>query len=97
MSRVRFRESGGNSFFGQYAYERVVARDHFLVKLGTLVPCERFTASLVAYYKGGAEYGPPPYEPTPPAEDAAGELPLQPFGATGAGSMGAGRNMFRGP
>lgn len=63
MSRRRFRQTGQGSFYGDHVYERVVPKDHFLVQLKALVPWERFTQRLIAYYKGQAEYGPPPYDP----------------------------------
>jgi len=63
MSRIRYRASRKDSFFGQFSYEQVVPKDHFLVRLKDLIPWERFSKKLVRYYKGGGEYGPPPYEP----------------------------------
>ncbi len=63
MSRIRYRASRKDSFFGQFLYEQVVPKDHFLVRLKDLIPWERFSKKLVRYYKGGGEYGPPPYEP----------------------------------
>ena len=41
----------------------MVPPDHFLRKLDEVVDWRPFTKKLVRYYKGGAEYGPPPYEP----------------------------------
>ena len=63
MARERFREVGKGSFFGELVYDRVVPRDHFLRKLDEAVDWRPFTKKLLRYYKGGAEYGPPPYEP----------------------------------
>lgn len=63
MSQERFRETGKGSFFGEIVYQRVVPQDHFLRRLNEVIPWRKFTAKLVRYYKGGAEYGPPPYEP----------------------------------
>jgi IS5 family transposase len=64
MARERFREVGKGSFFGDIVYDRVVPREHFLRKLNEVVDWRPFTQKLVRYYKGGAEYGPPPYEPS---------------------------------
>jgi IS5 family transposase len=54
---------GKGSFFGQMVYERVVPKDHFLRKLDEVVDWGRWSRKLASYYKGGAEYGPTPYEP----------------------------------
>lgn len=64
MARERFRDTGKDSFFGDLVYDRVVPGDHFLRRLNAAVDWRPFTQKLVRYYKGGAEYGPPPYEPT---------------------------------
>lgn len=64
MPQERFRETGKGSFYGDIVYDRVVPQDHFLRKLNEVVDWRPFTKKLVRYYKGGAEYGPPPYEPT---------------------------------
>ena len=63
MAAERFRETGKDSFFGDLVYNRVVPENHFLRKLNEVVDWRPFTKKLVRYYKGGAEYGPPPYEP----------------------------------
>jgi len=64
MARERFRETGEASFFGPLVYDQVVPQEHFLRKLNEAVDWRPFTKKLVGYYKGGAEYGSPPYEPT---------------------------------
>lgn len=64
MAHERFRETGKDSFFGDLVYDRVVPQDHFLRKLNQAVDWHPFTKKLLRYYKGGAEYGPPPYAPT---------------------------------
>ena len=38
-------------------------KNHFLRKLDQMVDWGRLTEKLAPYYKGGAEYGPGPYEP----------------------------------
>ena len=64
MARERFRETGKGSFFGDLVYEQVVPGEHFLRKLNEAVDWGPFTQKLLRYYKGGAQYGPPPYQPT---------------------------------
>ena len=49
--------------FGEFVYEQVLPKDHFLVQLRAIVPWERFTDKLVKCYKGGARLGRPPYDP----------------------------------
>lgn len=63
MGQERFRETGKGSFFGDIVYDRVVPQDHFLRRLNEVVDWRPFTQKLLRYYKGGGEYGPPPYEP----------------------------------
>jgi IS5 family transposase len=63
MAKRRFKNVGMGSFFGQYVYERVVPRDHFLVKLNQLFKWEEFVDVLLPAYKGLAETGRPPYSP----------------------------------
>jgi IS5 family transposase len=63
MSKKRFRPRGGGSFFGELIYERAVSQDNFLRKLSEVVDWEPLMKKLAPYYKGGAEYGPPPYDP----------------------------------
>jgi len=64
MAKERFRDKGKGSFFGDIVYERIVPKEHFLRKLNEVVEWRPFTQKLVRYYKGGGEYGPPPYEPS---------------------------------
>jgi IS5 family transposase len=63
MAEKRFKELGMDSFFGHLVYERVVPRDHFLVKLKEVIDWESFTEVLLPAYKGLAEEGRPPYPP----------------------------------
>ena len=63
MGRQRFKPNRSDSFFGEFVYEQVVPKDHFLVKLKEMVPWQRFTDKLVKYYKGKARLGRPPYDP----------------------------------
>lgn len=61
----RFQDTGGGSFFGAMAYERVLGRhrNHFLVILNDLIDWEGVSASLLPLYKGQGTRGRPPYEP----------------------------------
>ena len=63
MSQVRFRADTTNSFFGNFLYETVVPKTHFLYRLRHEIPWGTITAPLIGAYKGGAEYGPTPYHP----------------------------------
>lgn len=63
MAKRRFKNVGAGSFFGQFLYERVVPRDHFLVKLNQLIDWDPFVELLLPAYKGLAETGRPPYLP----------------------------------
>ncbi len=63
MSKVRFKELGGGSFFGDYLFERTVPEDHFLRRLDEVVEWEVFVVSLVQLYLGGARRGRAPYNP----------------------------------
>lgn len=63
MGQERFKRLGKDSFFGKMVYDRVIPRDHFLMRLDEVIPWQRFTDKLVKYYRGGAKEGRPPYDP----------------------------------
>ena len=63
MGKERFKRDSSDSFYGNFLYEQVVPKDHFLVKLKEIIPWQRFTYKLVKYYKGKAKEGRPPYDP----------------------------------
>lgn len=63
MPQPRFRETGEGSFFGSLVYDRVVPPDHFLRKLHGLLDWHTLTRPWLDSYKGGAEYGRPPFDP----------------------------------
>jgi len=63
MSKVRFRSDTNNSFFGNFLYDQVVPKTHFLYRLRQEIPWGSVVAPLLTAYKGGAEYGPTPYHP----------------------------------
>jgi len=60
---ARFRETGQGSFWGDYVYEQVVPKNHFLRQLAELIDWDRLTEGLVDHYKGGAEYVSVPCHP----------------------------------
>lgn len=60
---VRFKKTGKESFFGEFLYEQVVPKEHFLRQLETLIRWERFTERLLRWYQGKARRGRPPYDP----------------------------------
>ena len=64
MARKRYKQQGTGSFFGEYLYERTVPDSHFLRRLKRLVDWEVFTEKLVQLYRGKAEVGRPPYNPS---------------------------------
>jgi len=63
MEKEHFVETGRDSFFGDYLYDQIVPKDHFLRKLKQQIPWERFTRRLIKLYKGGGIYGRPPFDP----------------------------------
>ena len=63
MGKVRFKELGTGSFFGNMVYSRIVPRDHFLVKLAQLIDWDAFVPILLSAYKGLGKRGRPAYSP----------------------------------
>ena len=63
MAKVRCKRTDEDSFFGNFLYERVIPKDHFMVKLKELVDWPRYTKQLIKYYKGKGELGQAPYDP----------------------------------
>ena len=63
MARKRFKKHDMGSFYGNFIYDRVVPRDHFLRRLEEIVPWEHFTDLLMEFYRGAGQYGRPPYNP----------------------------------
>ena len=59
----RFRQTMKGSFFGDFVYDQVVPKDHFLMQLDKIIDWAPFTTMLVKYYKGQAERGEVPYDP----------------------------------
>jgi len=63
MARVRFKKDTTDSFFGHFLYGQVLPNGHFLVRLKNEIPWQKLSKKLIDAYKGGGEYGPPPYPP----------------------------------
>lgn len=63
MPKKRFINTREQSFFGNYVYDLVIPKNHFLVLLNQHIPWERFTGRLLELYAGRAEYGRPPFNP----------------------------------
>lgn len=63
MAKAKFVETGENSFFGTYIYDQIVPQDHFFRKLNEIIDWGAFTKKLLKLYRGGAEYGRPPFDP----------------------------------
>jgi hypothetical protein len=63
MSQPRLQETGQDSFYGDYLYERIVPQDHFLRKLRELVPWQRYAYRLLEHYRGKGMRGRPPIDP----------------------------------
>lgn len=65
MAKVRFKKDATDSFFGHFLYEQVLPKNHFLVRLKKEIPWKEMSRKLrlIEAYKGGGEYGPPPYPP----------------------------------
>lgn len=64
MAKKRYVNTRDQSFFGNYIYDQVVPENHFLRLLNQLIDWDRFTERLIELYRGGGEYGRPPFNPT---------------------------------
>lgn len=64
MAKKRYVNTREQSFFGDYLYDQVVPEDHFLRLLNQLIDWDCFTDRIIELYKGGGEYGRPPFNPT---------------------------------
>lgn len=60
---INLKPTSINSFHGSFLYNQVVDSEHFFVKLAAAIDWSTFTKKLMKLYKGGGEYGPPPYDP----------------------------------
>lgn len=63
MAKIRYKETTLDSFYGNFLYDQVIPKGHFLVKLKEVIDWQRFTKKLLKYYKGKGEIGQAPYEP----------------------------------
>jgi IS5 family transposase len=63
LSEPRYHDTRKDSFYGDFLYDRIVPRGHFLRQADAVVPWDEYGAQLLHYYKGGAEYGRPPWNP----------------------------------
>ena len=63
MEQKRIVETGRSSLFGDYLYDQVVPRDHFLRRMKQGIDWERFTRKLIRLYKGEGMVGRPPFDP----------------------------------
>jgi len=63
MEKARFKDTGSDTFFGDYLYDQVVPQDHFLRKLRAVVDWGYFTKRLIKLYKGQGVVGRPPFDP----------------------------------
>jgi IS5 family transposase len=61
---VRFKKNTTDSFFGHFLYEQIISKDHFLVKAKQIIDWDRFTNKCLRWYKGSAEVGRAPYDPS---------------------------------
>lgn len=64
MVKKRYLNTQDQSFFGNYIYDQVVPKDHFLRVLNILIDWERFTGRLIELYRGSGESGRPPFNPS---------------------------------
>ena len=64
VTKRRFIDTRKQSFFGNYIYDQVIPKDHFLRLLNEIIDWDRFTDEMVELYGGGAEFGRPPFDPS---------------------------------
>ena len=63
MADTHYRDTGKDSFWGGYFYDRVVPQDHFLRALKSLFRWDRLGERLIGLYEGKGVVGRPPYDP----------------------------------
>ena len=63
METPRYQKTDKQSFFGEYLYDQIVPKDHFLRKLRELIDWDYFTHKMIKVYKGQGLVGRPPFEP----------------------------------
>lgn len=60
----RFKAHTDNSFFGNFLYDQIIPKDHFLRKAKEVIDWQRFTDRILIWYQGNGVVGRPPYEPS---------------------------------
>lgn len=60
----RFKAHTDNSFFGNFLYETIIPKNHFLRKAKEVIDWNRFTRKILVWYQGEGKFGRPPYEPS---------------------------------
>lgn len=63
MAALRFADSGLDTFYGDFFYDGLIPKDDFYRQLAAVIPWDTFAERLLAFYKGGAQFGRPPYHP----------------------------------
>lgn len=63
MEQERYIGTGRQSFYGEYLYDQIVPKNHFMRKLREVVDWGYFTKRLIKIYKGQGVVGRPPFEP----------------------------------
>ena len=63
MERPRYKETGKETFFGNFIYDRVVPKQHFLRQLDEMIDWEKYSELIISLYKGEGMAGRPPYNP----------------------------------
>lgn len=61
---MAFKKHTTNSFFGDFLYDTIVPENHFLRRAKEVIDWDRFTFKLLKNYKGRAEVGRAPYNPS---------------------------------
>jgi len=64
MAKERCKDTGMDSFSGNFLYQRKIPQNHFLNKLNEVIDWSRFTKRLLGYYQGKGETGQAPYDPS---------------------------------
>lgn len=60
----RFKTHTDNSFFGDFLYDQVIPKNHFLRKAKEIIDWSKFTDRILVWYRGGGLVGRPPYDPS---------------------------------
>jgi len=63
MPPLRFADSGLDTFYGDFFYDGLIPQDDFYRQLASVIRWDAYAERLLAFYKGAAQYGRPPYHP----------------------------------